>query len=246
MLRDASPTLERRCLVVGANLLIDQRLLEWLASQTGDVFLANREGMPREVAGCASREALGETQSDQRNIVAAARLPTYWEAMHGEVPLHLFRVEEARDQESAWKVLFDHIQRRTQELPSQYFDIPFENRLVRLLAPTAISANQVTVFTTLLGFTVALLYLEGWLRIGVLLAIVVEVLDGVDGKLARIARTTSRLGEQEHVLDFFYENSCYLALGIFFSRSGFPHAFRAPARWWHSMRSTILPTRCWT
>ena len=149
--------------------------------------------------------------------------------MHGEVPLHLLRVDEPRDEELAWRILLDHIQRRTQELPSQYFDIPLENRLVRLLAPTAISANQVTILTTLLGFVVAFLYLEGWLRTGVLLAILVEVLDGVDGKLARITRTTSKIGEQEHVLDFFYENSWYLALGIFFARQGLPHMHLAAA-----------------
>src|ERR1700722_1545112 len=61
MLKNASSKLERRCLVVGANLLIDQRLLEWLAGQTGDVFLTSREGMPPEVAGCATREALRDT-----------------------------------------------------------------------------------------------------------------------------------------------------------------------------------------
>ena len=230
MLRNASGQLERRYLVIGANLLIDQRLLEWLARQASDVLLTDREGNPPEVAGCIGREALGDAVPEQPiSVVAVATLPSYWETMHGDVSLHLLRVDEARDEEMAWEVLLDHIQRRTQELPSQYFDIPFENRLVRLLAPTAISANQVTILTTLLGFVIAFLYLEGWLRIGVLLAILVEVLDGVDGKLARITRTTSKIGEQEHVLDFFYENSWYLALGIFFARHGVPHARIAAA-----------------
>ncbi len=230
MLRNASRQLERRCLVIGANLLIDQRLLEWLASQTDDVFLAVREGMPQQVAGCVTREALESTGPTKRSsVVAVTRFPTYWETMHGDVPLHLMPVDDARDEEVAWNVLLDHIQRRTQELPSQYFDIPLENRLVRLLAPTAVSANQVTILTTLLGFVVAFFYLEGWLRIGVLLAIIVDVLDGVDGKLARITRTTSKLGEQEHVLDFFYENSWYLALGLYFSRQGLPHALLGAA-----------------
>jgi phosphatidylglycerophosphate synthase len=38
------------------------------------------------------------------------------------------------------------------------------------------------------------------------------VLDGVDGKLARLKLATSKLGELEHVGDFFYENAWYLAL----------------------------------
>jgi len=230
MVRNASEQLNRRCLVIGGNLLIDQRLLEWLVRQSGDVLLTGREGDPPEVAGSIYRETFENTDLESRRLViAVSRLPTYWETMHGDVPLHLLRIDEAGDADRAWEVLLDHIQRRTQELPSRYFDIFFENRLVRFLAPTSVSANQVTILTTLLGFIVALLYLEGWLRTGVLLAILVEVLDGVDGKLARMTRTTSKLGEQEHVLDFFYENSWYLALGILFARQGFPHMHLAAA-----------------
>ena len=58
-------------------------------------------------------------------------------------------------------------------------------------------------------------------------AIFVEVLDGVDGKLARITRTTSKAGEYEHILDFFYENSWWLALGRFLSLHGSPSAWTA-------------------
>ena len=147
--------------------------------------------------------------------------------MHGEVPLHLRRIASDLDVEEGWRILLDYIQRRTLELPAQYFDPFFENLIVRRLAPTAITANQVTLVTTVLGFAVAALYLTGWLRVGVLLAIFVEVLDGVDGKLARITRTTSKAGEYEHILDFFYENSWWLALGRFLSTNGSPFAWIA-------------------
>ncbi len=227
MLRRARARLNERFIAIAADLLIDQRLLQWLASQDGNAMLSARPGIPPELAASLSREALGE--SDLANpsiaVTAASSMPTWWESMHGDVQMHLLRVTNEADAEAGWQCLLDHIQRRTQELPSQYFDIPFENRLVRLLAPTSISANQVTLVTTVLGFAVAVLYLTGRLRVGVLLAILVEVLDGVDGKLARITRTTSKLGEQEHVLDFFYENSWYLALGVFLFRSGHPPAW---------------------
>jgi phosphatidylglycerophosphate synthase len=59
------------------------------------------------------------------------------------------------------------------------------------------------------------------------LAVFVEVLDGVDGKLARIKRMTSRSGELEHVLDFFYENSWYLALGFWLREQGVAWAWGA-------------------
>jgi phosphatidylglycerophosphate synthase len=228
MLRDARARLHDRFIAVAADLLIDERLLTWLTAQTDDVMLSQRAGDRPETAallGVGSLDAQS-AEASHINVVAADSMPTYWESMHGEVPYHLRRIASDRDAEEAWPVLLDYIQRRTLELPAQYFDPFFENLIVRRLAPTAITANQVTLVTTLLGFGVAVLYLTGWLRAGVLLAIFVEVLDGVDGKLARITRTTSKAGEYEHILDFFYENSWWLALGHFLSKHGSPSAWR--------------------
>src|SRR6185503_10730099 len=63
------------------------------------------------------------------------------------------------------------------------------------------------------------LFHHGWLRPGVVLALVVGVLDGVDGKLARLKLATSKLGELEHVGDFFYENAWYLSLASYLARA---------------------------
>jgi phosphatidylglycerophosphate synthase len=229
MMRDARAHLGERFIVVAADLLVDERLIAWLAVQNADVMLSQRAGERPETAASLSLAALEAPSAEAAhvNIVAADSLPTYWESMHGEVPLHLRRIASERDVEEAWPVLLDYIQRRTLELPAQYFDPFFENAIVRRLAPTAITANQVTLVTTALGFAVALLYLTGWLRLGVLLAIFVEVLDGVDGKLARITRTTSKAGEYEHILDFFYENAWWLALGRFLSTHRSPIAWTA-------------------
>ena len=229
MMRDARVHLRERFVVVGADLLIDQRLLAWLMAQTSDVMLSTRPGELPEAAAFLRAKSLDavSAQAAGVNVVAAGSLPAYWEAMHGEVPLHLRQIQTEPEAEEAWQILLDYIQRRTLELPALYFDPFFENLLVRRLAPTAITANQVTLATTVLGFVVAALYFAGWLRVGVLLAIFVEVLDGVDGKLARITRTTSKAGEYEHVLDFFYENSWYLALGLFLSGNGSKFAWIA-------------------
>jgi phosphatidylglycerophosphate synthase len=229
MMRDARAHLHDRFIAVAADLLIDERILVWLTAQTTDVMLSPRPGERPETAAMLHAESLDARSIEDARIkvVAADSLPAYWESMHGEVPLHLRRIASDRDAEDAWRILLDYIQRRTLELPARYFDPFFENLIVRRLAPTAITANQVTLVTTALGFAVAGLYLTGWLRLGVLLAIFVEVLDGVDGKLARITRTTSKAGEYEHILDFFYENSWWLALGRFLSRNGSPFAWTA-------------------
>lgn len=222
MMRDARPLIHDRFIVVAADLLIDQRLLAWLTAQTTDVRLSLVAGEPPETAAFLCAKSLDAPSAEAAciGVVAAASLPAYWEAMHGEVPFHLRRIATDIDAEQGWRILLDHVQRRTLELPARYFDPFFENLLVRRFAPTAITANQVTVATTVLGFVVAGLYFAGWLRVGVLLAILVEVLDGVDGKLARITRTTLKAGELEHILDFFFENSWWLALGRFLSTNG--------------------------
>jgi phosphatidylglycerophosphate synthase len=229
MMHDARAHLHDRFIVVAADLLVDERLLAWLSVQTADVMLSPREGDRPATAALLRAESLEAPGAEAARIkvVAADSLPAYWESMHGEVPIHLRRIASERDAEDGWRILLDYIQRRTLELPARYFDPFFENLIVRRLAPTAITANQVTLITTVLGFAVAGLYLTGWLRLGVLLAIFVEVLDGVDGKLARITRTTSKAGEYEHILDFFYENSWWLALGRFLSRHGSPSAWTA-------------------
>jgi phosphatidylglycerophosphate synthase len=229
MLRDARARLQQRFIVVAADLLIDQRLLAWLAAQSSEVMLTSQAGAPGDIAACLQAGCLDAAGPEAAGVkrVAVGSLPSYWETMHGEVPLHLHRVASDLDAEKAWQILLDHVQRRTLELPARYFDPTFENLLVRRLAPTKVTANQVTLVTTVLGFVVCALYFVGWLRVGVLLAIFVEVLDGVDGKLARVTRTTSRVGEYEHVFDFFYENSWYLGLAIFLARNGNPFAWTA-------------------
>jgi phosphatidylglycerophosphate synthase len=229
MLRHVRAHLRDRFILVAADLLIDERLLSWLTAQTTEVSLSPRIGDRPEAAAFLRAKSLDapSLEAARIKVVEVASLPTYWEAMHGDVPFHLQRIRNDDDAEQAWPILLDYIQRRTQELPARYFDPFFENLIVRRLAPSAITANQVTLATTLLGFLVAAFYATGWLRVGVLLAIFVEVLDGVDGKLARITRTTSKAGEYEHILDFFYENSWWLALGFFLSKNGSKFAWHA-------------------
>ena len=228
ILREARGKLAGEFIAVAADFLIDPRVFAWLSMQNEDVMLTSCGGGTAEPAARLARKTLDAAapQSAALKRVAVSSLPSYWEAMHGDVPLHLYQVTDDTSAEVGWKILLDHVQKRTLELPAQYFDPTFENLLLRRLAGTSVTANLVTLATGLLGFVVAALYYSGWLRVGVLLAIFVEVLDGVDGKLARITWTTSRAGEYEHILDFFYENSWYLALGLHL-RHGSPYALKA-------------------
>jgi len=142
-------------------------------------------------------------------------LEDYSPTHRGPVPFYLQVITTAADARIATHTLIRAAQKRALDLPALVLDPIFENRLVFWLCDTRITPNQVTLFTACLGALIAALFLHGWLRLGIVLAYAVAVLDGVDGKLARTKLQTSRLGELEHVLDFFMEHAWYLTITIF-------------------------------
>ena len=62
------------------------------------------------------------------------------------------------------------------------------------------------------GFVVTILFARGQLALGTILALLVGLLDGLDGKLARTKVETTRIGQWEHSLDYFIELSWWSAL----------------------------------
>ncbi len=61
---------------------------------------------------------------------------------------------------------------------------PIEKWPVSHICRTTITPNQIRLGTGVLGLSVTLLYALGYLWAGALLALIIGVLDGVDGKLA--------------------------------------------------------------
>src|SRR5437867_448795 len=99
---------------------------------------------------------------------------------------------------------------RTHRLRSGLFRISVERR----------SPNQITLGTGILGLGVTLLYAYGYLWAGALLALLVGILDGVDGKLARLKVQMTKTGKNEHLLDYFVEMSWWGALAHHFHTTG--------------------------
>ncbi len=70
------------------------------------------------------------------------------------------------------------------------------------------------------------LFATGHLLAGTLLALAVGVLDGLDGKQARVKVETTPLGKREHALDYVLELSWWTALAFHFQSIGaLPSAF---------------------
>jgi len=83
---------------------------------------------------------------------------------------------------------------------------PVGIKIARALAPSSISANQVTLWSLLVGLCAAHLfvYASPWINaLGFALVVVADLLDSADGQLARLRGTASRVGR---ILDGYADN----------------------------------------
>ncbi|MEM2150250.1 MAG: CDP-alcohol phosphatidyltransferase family protein [Candidatus Bathyarchaeia archaeon] len=99
-----------------------------------------------------------------------------------------------------------------------YIHRPIENFIVQKLINTRMTPNQLTIATNILAYVVAILYFSGYLFPGSILSFVVGLMDGLDGKLARARKQTTRLGKMEHAFDLLFEFSWLIALALFLHR----------------------------
>ena len=100
-----------------------------------------------------------------------------------------------------------------------YVNKPIENFIVARLANTPITPNQITTLTNIIAYISTFLFIKGYLLAASLLTFIVSFLDGTDGKLSRIKLASSNTGKMEHVFDFLFERSWYIALAIYLSRT---------------------------
>ncbi len=208
-------------LALSADRLVDLRVLRALRGRAVSTF-ASADGLRAEPAAwvhAADVTRWGAGFVGRAERLRLSELDPYSPELRGDAEPYVISSATPTERRRAWDVLLDHVQKRSLDLPGQYFDTPFENALVRRLAPTDVTPNQITLLTLVVASVGAVLWHGGWLRVGVLVALVVGVLDGVDGKLARMKLATSKLGELEHVGDFFYENAWYLSLASYLSRA---------------------------
>jgi len=141
-------------------------------------------------------------------------ISTYKPDMRRDVPLYIYFFRDYQDFKSVKKFLVKNTQKGTLDLIAWYFNRPFENIFVYLFADTKITANHITIFVNLLGYFVLFLFLIQYWWIGFFLLILVNILDGVDGKLARLKNQESVVGHIEHSFDQLYEQAIYVGIGL--------------------------------
>jgi len=151
--------------------------------------------------------------------------PLYYVSMCRKLKPFWFPAPSLSNRKLAERVLLDSIQKGPPDIPA-WFHAPIETFLVSLLCKTPITPNKLTLFCNVVAWTVTILLVTGHLAWGLGLALIVGVLDGLDGKLARLKLETSKAGKLEHLFDALFENSWWVALAWHLSVSGkLPDAF---------------------
>ena len=120
---------------------------------------------------------------------------------------------------AAEAALLDTAQKGALDVPALVHG-PIESAIVARVCWTPITPNQLTVFAAAVAWTATALFASGRLGLGLVVALAVGVLDGLDGKLARLKLETSRVGELEHFSDFAFELSWWAALAFHFRATG--------------------------
>jgi phosphatidylglycerophosphate synthase len=220
--------LESRIVYINAAHLIDARLIRALTfavEPTLSAINGPEIERPSIRLGFLGRKELdvwckeGENALIRRvKMLLPGDIDPFSPEIRGNLLPYFVEVRSPEDARKATSILIRGQQKQIMDLPAQYIDPFFENRLTRLLCNTKVTPNMITWLGVAVAAVVAWLFWEGYFLAGAIGMFVVEILDGVDGKLARTKLEFTKLGEQEHLIDYFYENGWYAALAAGLSR----------------------------
>ena len=201
-------------LVIEAGLIADERLIAAFLSavrkhqvSAGALVAIGPDGRP---GGLAWLQDAGVPADWTALIERAERIdlsatPSYSPERRRHVPLMWERPVDAASARKAANQLLAAAQKGCLDWPARFVHPPIENAVVRLLWPVPITPNMISLLAFLLGLYAAWCFASGALWTGLILALIVGPIDGIDGKLARSRMEFSRWGDLEHVGDKIVE-----------------------------------------
>ena len=167
--------------------------------------------------------------------VPADLVPAYSSALRKYDPPYLLRVEadsltqvENRMFRASYKGITDVVTKWVWPLPAR--------AVTRLLARAHVSPNVVTGLSWILVCVATWLFIQGQFGPGLVCAWLMTFLDTVDGKLARVTCTSSRMGHVlDHGLDLVHPPFWYLAWAM-----GLAGSFSPALIWYDPVVATII------
>ncbi len=206
----------RRVLAVDADTLIDARLYDFLTTQARDLVAEDGDAA---IAWVADPMALDPAAVDLRTALPASlprlgqgEFPGFIRNLRRTLPFYLFRVADAEARRKVERFLFWSNYKGSTDFFTKYVYPPLVWVMVRPLARAQVHPNWVTIVSIILTFAAVPLFGSGYFLAGFLCAYGMSVLDSVDGKLARLTFTDSKLGNVlDHGLDLVHPPFWYCA-----------------------------------
>jgi phosphatidylglycerophosphate synthase len=234
-------------LIVPANVYCDARLLAALCAKDSSAALVNSNPpeFARHLIGSPCGPALLtrdflfafssgapvieelKSKIDNRkvDIVDAAEQDDYIVAMRRHVRPVSFPAPPKQGLRLAERIILDSAQNGTLDLPA-YLHAPIETGIISLLCKTRITPNQITIAGLIIGCSATVAFALGRVGLGMVAALIFGIVDGLDGKQARVKVETTERGKWEHHFDYLIENSWWATIAFHLSQSGqFPNAF---------------------
>ncbi len=210
-------------LVMPATVVYDARLYQAVHASPGAVRLvdgADDTGLarltPDTLMTAVRNGSSGATSAAKHGVrtLDVDTLPRYLPALRRHLRPWWCDAASEADRDRAGRLLIDAAQKGVLDFPARYLHPWPENMLAKAAANTRITPNQITVYSALIAFFGTYLFATQYFLLGLIIAVIAGILDGVDGKLARIKLLSSPFGDRlDHSLDVSFEFSWYIALG---------------------------------
>jgi len=224
--REALSDAQEPLLALSADAIVDTRLLQHFESTTGSLaFVGGEDGrrgallrLENELSGIADTDgdlvALAQRAlaSGAARAFTASEFEGYITNLRRSLAPYVLRVWDAASRDRVERFLFWSNYKGSTDFMTKYVYPPLVWRSVRPLARWRVHPNWVTGVSIAATFAAVPLFAAGaWLP-GLILAYSMSLLDSVDGKLARLTFTSSRLGAVlDHGLDMVHPPLWYLA-----------------------------------
>jgi phosphatidylglycerophosphate synthase len=157
---------------------------------------------------------------EECDLVDLSLEPTYSYDMRRNQPFLALPITAVGDNPKMKRVLLDAAQKSVLDWPAWYIHRPIEKWIIYHLCEYRITPNQLTVLNNIVAFLGMYWFATGSLIAAMASALAVGVLDGLDGKQARVKVMTSEIGRIEEVFDKIYENGWYWAIAYWLSAQG--------------------------
>ncbi|HEC13926.1 MAG TPA: CDP-alcohol phosphatidyltransferase family protein, partial [Acidiferrobacteraceae bacterium] len=167
----------------------------WLTLQTGSFLSFIQSGLFNE----------------QVKALDVSEQTTYLDSQRRELRPYWFPALDPKLRQVATETILDASKKESMDFPA-LLHAPIEIFLIQHLCKLPISPNQITIFCNIVAYTATFLFSQGLLAWGIMVALAVGIIDGLDGKQARVKLEVTPVGEYEHTFDYLYELSWWFSL----------------------------------